>query len=169
MEEEDSQVLQIAASLVGMTREEVAAHMKTDPAIVAATEAMATEMALHEEEAAATWSLYDPEMEAQETVVGTATAIERAADQEMTTHERDHTKAMAIKRILASCEDTKRTRRHGLFCGGFLDCSVFLPFITRGKRFFDAISTQGSMPPYTLPCLDFHAPHQTLLKRSLKL
>lgn len=65
---------------------------------------------------------------------------------EKMTHEKDSTRAAATKRILASCGDIRCSRTlFGLSCGGFLEYSVFLPFITRGKPFFDAISTQGSM------------------------
>jgi hypothetical protein len=51
--------------------------------------------------------------------------------------------AVDIKRILASCGDIRR------MWGGFLEYSVFLPFITRGKPFFD-VTHQGSM---ALRCL----------------
>ena len=61
------------------------------------------------------------------------------ADHAKTIHGREHTKAMATKKILASCEDIRYSKASiGLACGGFLEYSVFLPFITRGKRFFDA-------------------------------
>lgn len=70
-----------------------------------------------------------------------------ADDHEKTTHEKDSTRETVTKRILASCDDIRCSRTlFGLSCGGFLEYSVFLPFITRGKRFFDTISTQGSMP-----------------------
>jgi len=65
-----------------------------------------------------------------------------AADHGKKTHEKDSTRATVTKRILASCEDIRRSRTlFGLSCGGFLEYSVFLPFITRVKRLFDA------MPP----------------------
>ena len=68
------------------------------------------------------------------------------ADHGRKTHGKDSTRATDTKRILASCVDTRRSRTlFGLSCGGFLEYSVFLPFITRGKRFFDvfdAISTK---------------------------
>ncbi len=64
------------------------------------------------------------------------------ADRGKKNHEKDSTKATGTKRILASCEDIRCSRTSfGLSCGGFLEYSVFLPFITRGKRFFD-ISTK---------------------------
>jgi len=64
-------------------------------------------------------------------------------DHAKTTHERDHTTAMATRKILASCEDIKH---NGIVsfdksCGGFLEYSISLPFDNRGKRFFDAIFT----------------------------
>jgi hypothetical protein len=63
------------------------------------------------------------------------------ADRARRIHEKDHTNQTAMKRILANCEDIRcnRTSR-GLSRGGFLEYSIFLPFITRGKRFFDALS-----------------------------
>jgi hypothetical protein len=62
-------------------------------------------------------------------------------DLEKMTHGKDSTRATVTKRILASCGDTRCSRTvFGLSCGGFLEYSVFPPFITRGKRFFDAIS-----------------------------
>jgi hypothetical protein len=55
---------------------------------------------------------------------------------EKMTHGKDSTRAAATKRILASCGDIRCSRTlFGLSCGGFLEYSVFLPFITRGKRF----------------------------------
>ncbi len=65
------------------------------------------------------------------------------ADHGKKTHEKDSTKATDTKRILVSCEDIRCSgTSFGLSCGGFPEYSVFLPFITRGKRFFDAISTK---------------------------
>jgi hypothetical protein len=47
-----------------------------------------------------------------------------------------------IQKILASCDDTKQSWRS---CGGFFRVFTILPFITKGKAFFDVIH-QGSMP-----------------------
>jgi len=63
-----------------------------------------------------------------------------------TCQERDNMKAMATKRILASCDDTRYLQDHSLACGGFSESSILLPSINRGKRFFDAtINQQGSI------------------------
>ena len=57
-------------------------------------------------------------------------------DHEKMTHEKDSMRGTVTKRILASCGDIRCSRTlFGLSCGGFLEYSVFLPFITRGKRF----------------------------------
>jgi len=62
---------------------------------------------------------------------------------EKMTHEKDSTRAMVTKKIPANCGDIRCSRTlFGLSCGGFLEYSVFLPFITRGKRFYDTISTK---------------------------
>lgn len=54
----------------------------------------------------------------------------------MTTHERDSTRATATKRILANCDDTRVRRGIIRFVLRWVFRSlVFLPFITRGKRF----------------------------------
>lgn len=75
--------------------------------------------------------------ETEETEMEEDTAVDHAK----MTHEREATKATATKRILANCGDTKKQQDiFGLSCGGFLEYSVFLPFFTRGKRFFDALS-----------------------------
>lgn len=59
---------------------------------------------------------------------------------------RDLTKAMGTRRIPENCEDIRCSEASfGLSCGGFFEHSVFLPFITRGKRFLDAIFHQGSI------------------------
>lgn len=72
--------------------------------------------------------------------------MDTVADLERTSQERELTKAVATRRILASCEDIRCSETSlGLSCGGFLEYSVFPPFLTRGKRFFDAISTKGSI------------------------
>jgi hypothetical protein len=58
------------------------------------------------------------------------------ADHEKKTHEKDSTRATVTKRILVNCEDIRCSRTlFGLSCGGFLEYSVFLPFITRGKPY----------------------------------
>jgi hypothetical protein len=84
------------------------------------------------------------------------------ADHEKMTHAKDSTRAMVTKRILASCDDIRCSRTlFGLSCGGFLEYSVFLPFITRGKPFFDAISTQGSIrSPHLSPLRRYYS-HRT--------
>jgi hypothetical protein len=81
--------------------------------------------------------------------VVTATEIEMeataaAADHARKIHERDSTKATATKRILVRSEGTRSTG-HYLVCLVVGFSSVFLPFINRGKRFLDAISTKGSI------------------------
>jgi hypothetical protein len=72
-----------------------------------------------------------------ETVETGATETEDTVDDhERRTREKDSTRATVTKRILASCGDIRCSRTlFGLSCGGFLEYSVFLPFITRGKRF----------------------------------
>ena len=59
-------------------------------------------------------------------------------DLEKTIPEREATKAMGTTTILASSADIRRVGiAFGLSCGGFLEYSVFPPFINRGKRFFE--------------------------------
>jgi hypothetical protein len=75
-----------------------------------------------------------------ETVAVTATETEMEGMEEaahgMTTHERGSTKAMATKRILANCGDTRVQRGIIRFVLRWVSrYSVFLPFINRGKRF----------------------------------
>jgi hypothetical protein len=66
--------------------------------------------------------------------------VDMEAAHAKTTHERDNTKAMAMKRILAKFEGTKVQRGIIRFVLRWVSrSSVFLPFITRGKRFFDAV------------------------------
>ena len=61
----------------------------------------------------------------------------------MTIHERDSMKAMATKRILAKYEDTRVQRGIIRFVLRWVSrSSVFLPFNTRGKRFFDTVFTK---------------------------
>ena len=72
-----------------------------------------------------------------------AEMVDTMADLEKTTHGKGAMKAMGTTTILASSEDTRCSRTAiGLSCGGFLEYSVFLPFITRGKPFFDAIHSK---------------------------
>jgi len=64
-------------------------------------------------------------------------------DHERTSHGREATKVVGTMKILANCEDTRCNRTaFGLSCGGFLEYSVFLPFINRGKRFFDVFTAR---------------------------
>jgi len=60
-----------------------------------------------------------------------------------TIHEKDSMKAMATKRILAKFEGTRVRRGIIRFVLRWVSrSSVFLPFITRGKRLFDAVFTK---------------------------
>jgi len=73
------------------------------------------------------------------------TEMEDTADHAKKIHERDSTKATAMKRILASCEDTRSTGHYSVcLVVGF--SSVFLPFSNRGKRFFDTNFTKVVLP-----------------------
>ena len=72
-------------------------------------------------------------------------------DHAKTNHGRDSTRVTVTKRILASCEGTSGTGHYWVcLVVGF--SSVFLPFINRGKRFFDAESSKVVLPSY-LPIL----------------
>jgi hypothetical protein len=87
-------------------------------------------------------------------------------DQEKTTHGREATKTMGTTTILASSEDTRDSRTaFGLSCGGFLEYSVFPPFINRGKRFFGTFQ-QGNI--VTASYLLTSSPRPSLLSPDTK-
>jgi len=66
-------------------------------------------------------------------------------DHEKTTHGRERMRVTDMKRILASCDDIRGYETSkGLFVLWWV-FRVFLPFITRGKRFCEYISIQGSI------------------------
>lgn len=67
-----------------------------------------------------------------------------------TTLGKDLTRAVATKKILANCGDIRCSEASfGLSCGGFSECSLFLPFINRGKRFFDVLCRKVMLPSPT--------------------
>lgn len=63
--------------------------------------------------------------------------------QEKTIRERDLMRVMVTTRILVRFEDTKAL---AWFVVGLSSIQPFIPFINRGKRFFDAFR-QGSIAP----------------------
>jgi hypothetical protein len=144
--EETETVLQ--HQLVGMTRVVVVAHLMTGR--LEDFEEVMTAMAHVEEEVAAIWN-----QSALETVVPIATGIETedtVDDHAKRIRENEKETATDTTRILANCEDIRSTERQWVCCcGGFLEYSVFLPFITRGKRFPEAISTKVVLPSPYLP------------------
>jgi hypothetical protein len=70
--------------------------------------------------------------------------MDMPVDHAKKTHARDSTKATDIKRILGSYADTRVL--FGLSCGGFLEYSIFLPFFTKGKRFFEDTFSKVILP-----------------------
>jgi len=80
-----------------------------------------------------------------EVTIATETPEEdTAADQHMMTlPERDPSRAMALMKILESCEDTESVVGERS-CGGSLDYSQFPSSFTRGKQYFEALQ-QGSI------------------------
>jgi hypothetical protein len=130
----DPQIATILArrrQLVGMTRVVAVAHMMTDPAAIEAAAVELTEIATAPlvVEVAVTWSQYD--QETADTETETAGMV---ADHATTTHGKELTRAMAMKRILASYEDTRCNDTWVSWsCGGFLE--YFFPSSTGVSHF----------------------------------
>jgi len=90
-----------------------------------------------------------PEMAPEMADTETETGMEDMADDRARTiRARGDTKGMGTKKILASFEGIRCGETScGLSCGGSFESSIFPPFITRGKRFLDALSSKVKPSP----------------------
>jgi len=71
-------------------------------------------------------------------------AVDMVVDHEMMNRENDHMRATDTTKTPASYEDTRGSETSGLSCGGFLE--YFLPFINKGKAFFESLFTKVVLP-----------------------